>query len=255
MIWGYPYFRKHPYVLVFVPFSSRVFFCWWGAWEVLQDVFYFTESQRVAFRAVLNGFLWTRDIETSHVHKGVVLIKCSWTRIPNSSKWNERYLCDANPLRYSRPSVGVSTVGVATLAIFLIYHRLVGPRVISISTCCQQGGAHGDRETYGSWDVAGFGWFWRVIWKMFEIVVLLVRNFFVQNTSQGQPLSTPYICVANDSKNYQRVGFENASTRLFTKMQNSNSIPSGSKLNDGNFLSCAETIGLGPSTGFTFHIW
>ena len=64
---GVPLFSETPiYVLVFVPFSSRVFFCWWGAWEVLQDVFYFTESQRVAFRAFLNGFLWTRDIETSH---------------------------------------------------------------------------------------------------------------------------------------------------------------------------------------------
>lgn len=50
----------------------------------------------------------------------------------------------------------------------------------------------------GMWPVlAGFG---RVIWKMFEMIVLLVRNLFVKNTSQGQPLSTPYICVANDSE-------------------------------------------------------
>lgn len=88
-------------------------------------------------------------------------------------------------------------------------------------------------ETYGSWDVAG---------------QLLLESHLenVKITSQGQPLSTPYICVANDSKNYQLLGFENAPTRLFTKMQNSNSIPSGSKLNDGHFFFCAETIGLGP---------
>ena len=94
---GVPLFSETPiYVPVFVPFFHVVFF-WCGAWEVLQDVFFCgePESGRGRFWKV---FFELVILKRHIVHKGEVLIECSWTRIPNSSKWNERYLCDANPL-------------------------------------------------------------------------------------------------------------------------------------------------------------
>ena len=158
-------------------------------------------------------------------------------------------------VRYSRPW-GVSTVWVAKLAIFLIYHRLVGPRVISISTCCQQGGAHGGSGNI--WKL-GCGRFWLVLESHLENVWNDCRfdspHFFrSKHISRTTPQHSVYLCCQwfrgdhfpRLRKCAHEILYKNAKFKFH---------PKWIQTEWWTFFSCAETIGLRPATGFTFHIW